>query len=283
MRDGRTSSVAEVGIRPLGARHSRHPKRPVPTDLVGKCFNCLCSGHVAAACPNSARCLRCHREGHQARNCKRPWSLDVGDPPLRLPNMALVVVVNPRKGNIVLAAPQPMEAAHPTQDRPSCSATPSGMGHVPTPEVSSSCHVLPLLPPRSPPYPQGLPPRSPPPRSHPRPHCFELRVIPHTQAMDKVEVALANALVIMVGGNMLALSPGQILSHLSRCFDIHEGDVQVKRYSREDFLSIFASRELADRVLFAPPPQRADFILIFCRWNRQPSPLFKSFYFKVLL
>ncbi|OEL16658.1 hypothetical protein BAE44_0022323, partial [Dichanthelium oligosanthes] len=44
--------------------------------LVGRCFNCLWSDHVAAACTFAARCLRCHREGHQARFCKRPRSPD---------------------------------------------------------------------------------------------------------------------------------------------------------------------------------------------------------------
>jgi hypothetical protein len=39
-----------------------------------------------------------------------------------------------------------------------------------------------------------------------RPRHFELRVIPCTKAIDDVEAALANALVIVVGGNRPPLS-----------------------------------------------------------------------------
>jgi hypothetical protein len=45
-------------------------RRPVPADLVGRCCNCLRPDHVAAACPNTARCLRYHHEGHHAQVCQ---------------------------------------------------------------------------------------------------------------------------------------------------------------------------------------------------------------------
>jgi hypothetical protein len=48
------------------------PRRPVPVDLVGRCFNCFGQDHVAADCPNATQCLQCHREGHSAWACKRP-------------------------------------------------------------------------------------------------------------------------------------------------------------------------------------------------------------------
>jgi hypothetical protein len=43
-----------------------------------------------------------------------------------------------------------------------------------------------------------------------RPRHFELRVIPRTKAIDDVEAALGNALVIVVGGNRPPLSPEKI-------------------------------------------------------------------------
>jgi hypothetical protein len=52
-------------------RPARPPSRPVPADLVGRCFNCLETGHVAAACRNPSRCLRCRREGHRSKFCRR--------------------------------------------------------------------------------------------------------------------------------------------------------------------------------------------------------------------
>jgi hypothetical protein len=40
---------------------------------------------------------------------------------------------------------------------------------------------------------------------------------------------------------------------------------------------VFANRQLADRVLYAPPPPQAGISLNFRRWNRQAGALFKPF------
>jgi len=47
-------------------------RRPVPADLVGRCFNCLAFDHVASQCIHPSRCLRCEKVGHVAKNCNRP-------------------------------------------------------------------------------------------------------------------------------------------------------------------------------------------------------------------
>ena len=71
-------------------RRARPPppqRRSVPADLVGRCFNCLSFGHVAARCTFPSRCLRCEREGHSARNCKRgrsAWPRNHGRPVRRI-------------------------------------------------------------------------------------------------------------------------------------------------------------------------------------------------------
>jgi hypothetical protein len=56
------------------------PRRLVPSDIVGHCFNGLRIDHVAAACTHPPCYLCCHREGHLARACKRPRTLDADDP-----------------------------------------------------------------------------------------------------------------------------------------------------------------------------------------------------------
>lgn len=40
------------------------PRRPVPAALNGKCFNCLATDHVRAACTFPSHCFNCEREGH---------------------------------------------------------------------------------------------------------------------------------------------------------------------------------------------------------------------------
>jgi hypothetical protein len=45
------------------------PRRPVPLDLRGRCFNCLAVSHRAAECRRPSCCLRCRRPGHRAAGC----------------------------------------------------------------------------------------------------------------------------------------------------------------------------------------------------------------------
>jgi hypothetical protein len=79
------------------------PWRSVHVDLVGHCFNWLRPDHVTAACSFVAHCLRCHREGHQARAYKRPQSPDAVGP---LPRRPLIVVLNPLSADVALAEPK---------------------------------------------------------------------------------------------------------------------------------------------------------------------------------
>jgi len=47
----------------------RGPRRRVPADLRGRCFNCFSPDHRAAACNNRTRCFKCRRLGHRALWC----------------------------------------------------------------------------------------------------------------------------------------------------------------------------------------------------------------------
>jgi hypothetical protein len=55
---------------------------------------------------------------------------------------------------------------------------------------------------------------------------------------------------------MPTLSLDQVHLHLSHHFGIREGDIQVKKYGRADFLLIFASMQLADMCFMPPLPNR---------------------------
>jgi hypothetical protein len=50
-------------------RRTAVQRRPVPANLVGKCFNCLSESHVKADCTSPPRCFHCLGEGHQERSC----------------------------------------------------------------------------------------------------------------------------------------------------------------------------------------------------------------------
>jgi hypothetical protein len=121
-------------------------------DLVGRCFNYLCFDHVAARCSFPLRCLRCHREGHSARSYKRPRSPEASGPPHHHCHPQLVAVVNPRPGDVALAAP-----ANLGNVRGSTSPTSPGASMASTPSGSLSHHVLPSPPLSPPPLPSDPP------------------------------------------------------------------------------------------------------------------------------
>jgi hypothetical protein len=60
-------------------RRAPVPRRPVPANLVGKCFNCLSMNHVKADCTSPARCFNCLDSGHQARDCPLPARTATGE------------------------------------------------------------------------------------------------------------------------------------------------------------------------------------------------------------
>jgi hypothetical protein len=151
---------------PSAVRHS------VPLDLVGHCFNCLQTDHIATVCPDTTRCLHCHWEGHQAQACKRPWSSDAMGPSRRQQRpLSTVVILNPRRGDMVVATPRdpPRQPSSPQRPSPDQLPTLWGSDSTHTPDGSPSCHILPS------------PPSCPPPlgASRCRPH-FETWVIDPT-------------------------------------------------------------------------------------------------------
>ncbi|CAN6214543.1 unnamed protein product [Urochloa humidicola] len=48
------------------------PSRFIPSELFGRCLNCLSYSHRVATCKLPRRCLRCHGFRHLARDCDRP-------------------------------------------------------------------------------------------------------------------------------------------------------------------------------------------------------------------
>jgi hypothetical protein len=139
---------------------------------------------------------------------------------------------------------------------------------------------------------QSLPPPQPPSSPSPplapttgpsRRHLFKTRVIPRTAAINQMEAALSCALVTVIGGSWPAVSSAQVEQLLITRYAVGFREVQVKRYSRVDFLLIFTSRALADQVLHMLPPLEAEFWLVLQRWRRQLGVLFKAFKCKVLL
>jgi len=58
-----------VESRSQRRERSRRPRRPVPVDLRGRCFNCFSDTHRAAQCRSRPRCFRCRSLGHRSAGC----------------------------------------------------------------------------------------------------------------------------------------------------------------------------------------------------------------------
>jgi hypothetical protein len=83
-----------------------------------------------------------------------------------------------------------------------------------------------------------------------------------------MEAAMSCALVTVIGGSRPAVSSAQVEQLLITRYAVGVREVQVKRYSRADFLLIFTSRALADQVLHTLLPLEAEFWLVLQRWRR---------------
>jgi hypothetical protein len=248
------------------------PHRSVTSDLIDWCFNCLRQDHMAVTCTRTPCYLRCHKEGHLARSCKWPRLPDATGPPC--PQRPTVVVLNPRAGDIVIAAPADKRPPHPprgegsdTLSDPSFCSMSSG---------SPSCHDMPSLPssPPLPPAPLGA--------LHRRP-TFEMRVIPQTAAMTAAEDELSRALVAYVGGSRPSISPELVSSYLLRHHGVMADKVRIRRYKVGSFILSFNEDRVDHAVLHAHLPVGFDLILIFTRYRRHTDVIFKLLCFKVLL
>jgi hypothetical protein len=201
--------------------------RPVPFDLVRRCFNCLRTDYITTACRHVPRYLRCHREGQQAHTCNRPRSSE-SDGSLTRSQHPTLVVLNMRAGDVALAKPTARRTPRPpyqaSSSRSAGSPTPSSPSPHSTPQgpFPSFCAIVAALPSTT-----TAPASLGSPQKCPR---FEMWVIPCTAAMTATEDEHQSALVAFVGGARPATYPDQVAAYLLQHHGIPLGDAQIHRY-----------------------------------------------------
>jgi hypothetical protein len=122
---------------------------------------------------------------------------------------AMIIVLNPRPGDVSL----PEQCSRTGKCCSGSSPTPPGGSMAAMSEGSSSIHILPSPPPPLPLTLLGVILRCP---------RFEMRVIPHTVAMDTTEEEISNALVIVIGDTRPAVTPAHVLLYLTRFFQVRD-------------------------------------------------------------
>ncbi|XBI98304.1 hypothetical protein VPH35_018555 [Triticum aestivum] len=228
----------------------------VSPEMRGKCFRCLEKGHFRVDCINEIVCFRCGLPGHGSRDCKRPRSPSSVDE-LRRDTVAKVA----RR-----ASPVPPAAAR---------GTPPVAPPPPPPQqrTSQDAHLvwLPLAPLRL----QTVIDAEEDPT--------EICIVRRSQTVEDLERRLQFSMVAYVGGARPVIPAAQVHEVLAGKLDIPPDLVSVHRHRPKDFLVVFASAELRNRVSACPIVAFEGDRLFFRPWNRQSQAVHAMFGFKVWL
>jgi hypothetical protein len=276
-RAPRPSPDAEGWVEVRPRRHLRGPlppRRSIPQDLRGRCFNCMAISHKAAECRCPVRCFACRSLGHRAASC--PARLDRA--PLCRNSTSvwdrlgqLLVDAKPRsvkiwrevpsRGGMVEGAGAPVQAQggakrrrHRTRGRRS---NPSLL--VPEPSVQDLQASMPAedqAPLLSQVEDDASAPRG----------C----VLERSVALDREEFRLQRcALFVVVTGSRPQVTLEVFAAEVAAGFGLNEGSFSVHRSSPEDFVLVLDSEHAANEVynngsVFNSPSGSFKFI----RWSR---------------
>ncbi|KAG2580079.1 hypothetical protein PVAP13_6NG254700 [Panicum virgatum] len=268
--------VKAEGRRARRERHRRErpPRRPVPADLWGRCFNCLSHGHQASRCRSRPRCFSCKGLGHRSRGC-----------PSRRP---VLTSADPRpRGRFVWRPVVPVSAASGSASAPMDTSPASVPASAPAGEVGSRGRKRRRGPrrPRSAgdktgpggcgPADIGMPSPLPsmcdagrdvPSGEHPpKPR----RILDRTEAIRRREDELARALVVTIIGDLPVGVAELVRSSIAIRFEVEEELLRIHRWGPASFLLTLPSDELVDRIYNGGRPLiTASVHLHFMRWTR---------------
>ncbi|CAD6234888.1 unnamed protein product [Miscanthus lutarioriparius] len=272
-------------------RRVASPRRPVPSNLVGLCFNCLAGDHVHADCTFPAKCYNFRDVGHQARACPHPpvagrWEGKRGRSPPRASGFrwgARRRRSSPSRG----ASPVDTVSAHLASTGREPSVPPVCQPPTPEPQVNDppAGNAGQPLPAAGPSEVAGDAVADGPLDQPPAPELPRLipRALLRTPALQAAEDALSMALLALLVGTWPVVTPTMVLDHLEEHFGIPDDRVSVRRTRPNDFIVRFSRREDLERVLSAAPPERAPFTLQWRRWSRLIMGLAGAFRFRVLV
>ncbi|GJN13350.1 hypothetical protein PR202_gb00044 [Eleusine coracana subsp. coracana] len=240
--DGWQHAVSKSARRKM-ARQACRPRRSVPEDLRGRCFNCLSRSHRAISCRRRTRCLRCHELGHRSYSCPlkvaerhwlekpqlewRPVKTAPGSPPLRKVARASNHVSEEEDDS------RPRRRARRRRRRPGCRDGEA----LPSPAAMDVEHVAPSVVESTAAAPSSLAGKL-----H-RPLC----VIERSSHIIRAKADLRRALLTVVG-NQPAVSTEQVLNEIASQVNVARESMTLVLADPEDFLLILPDPGTADRV-----------------------------------
>ncbi|TKW38529.1 hypothetical protein SEVIR_1G121200v4 [Setaria viridis] len=227
-------------------RVAQPPRRPVPVDLRGRCFNCFSSEHRAAGCRLAPYCFHCWAIGHRSYVCRRRPSAPCLESSLELrrvwrpvrsfmatpppPVSSMVTIQNATTG---VGAPgrqrrsrsrgQRADAGveQPSSNVPGTSPDEMVAGDAPL-SASSDKERAPVVRPR--------------------------RIINRSTTMVQREKELSHTLVVSVFGNSLDESPESVKATIAQRFGLEEDEIVIRRFGAASCLIALPDAVTATRV-----------------------------------
>lgn len=253
------------GARKKRLRELRGPRRAVPKDLRGRCFNYLAPSHRAADCQVGTRCFKCHQVGHRASNCAGRRRAPISEAPRRL------LVWRPKAasaGNL-----EAMESAPGGES----SGAAGGQGTLQKRrrrrgrKRRRSGAADQRGPPNQADDDSGESPRAATDVLAPSPGVPACRrcIIDRSARIARVEDELCNTLSVVIVGDTTNLSVDVLVAELARHHEPLIESLEFHRLCRDEGLLVLPDESTATRIYNDGRPLRLPpFILCFQRWSR---------------
>jgi hypothetical protein len=271
---------SDDGWQKVESRKSRHrrlkearPRRLVPADLTGKCFNCFSMKHFAAQCFQRTRCFRCCAQGHRAfRSPNVHDGRELG--PLQKPKLVdkmrrlttggmvwrkKIASVPPVASTATGSEPATgkmeeagRENAKPQRRRPHKRRPSSHVSqeHPQQPTSSMSVESAVLLPRHAA---KDFPP------------C----VLNWSNQMTRAEEDLINTVVVSVISDCSNVTDGEVANLIAPLLEVTADSLVLRQNSPVSFLLMLPSVEMAVRLAKQRPLLRAAFFsIVYKRWSR---------------
>ncbi|KAM0846522.1 hypothetical protein ACQ4PT_055620 [Festuca glaucescens] len=303
VRDGCRRPGSDVRRRVLPPRQlpAPVPKKPLPSQMHGRCYNCGEEDHIRADCTNNSRCFLCGSEEHHSNACKRPRSpsdgaVEAGRGPVRQ-RLGNADGVGDYAGGAPVAG-----GRGPMRQRLGPSNGEGGSPPLPPPPPLAGLVAPPVCSGGGPAVRSwaqiaqapGLPRLSVPFAARDRGNVLveeptpvqsswpgKLCIVDPSREMERLESELSMALLGSLGGSGPKLCVSEAGDIIRAHFRLSHSDISLVAYHPEDYLLLFRNEAARSTVLNAGGLQTDRMLLFVKPWSCQEGAFSRTMFSKV--